>query len=260
MESMSNYVERGVLNTLKGTAFSAPSKKYLALFLSNPTETGTGGIEVNYEGYLRVELAEWTIPAVDTDATRIVIKNVTEARFASSPIALGDILYAAIFDSQERGSGNMLFYGMLEEALKIAEGGVPTISENMFKIYLKGSFSDVFKKEILGILNGNAISSKSPYLSIFNGDNEITSTSYSRAQVEFGNVTEASNGTAILKNSSIIEFPESTEAWTTGTKWVLMNGPSGNNMLLSATPSSLIYTSKLTKHVFDPENFSVEIN
>ena len=51
-----DYLEKGVLNTLLGVTFPAPSKCYLALYLSDPGESGTAGTEVSYPGYQRMEV------------------------------------------------------------------------------------------------------------------------------------------------------------------------------------------------------------
>ena len=50
---LTNYAERAFLNTFLGIAWPAPIKIYVGLFLSNPTDTGTSGVEISYTGYQR---------------------------------------------------------------------------------------------------------------------------------------------------------------------------------------------------------------
>ena len=46
MSELSDYLENAVLNlTLNGTAFTAISTPYLALFTADPTDAGTGAME-----------------------------------------------------------------------------------------------------------------------------------------------------------------------------------------------------------------------
>ena len=58
-----DYFETMMLNTLRGTNATAPTKVYMGLFLSNPGETGAGGTEVSYSGYQRQEVS-FSSPAV----------------------------------------------------------------------------------------------------------------------------------------------------------------------------------------------------
>ena len=51
-----HYFERKVLGVFSGTAFTSPSKLYVGLYLSNPTDTGIAGTEVNYLEYARQEV------------------------------------------------------------------------------------------------------------------------------------------------------------------------------------------------------------
>ena len=46
-----DYLENGVLNTLRGITFPAPAKVYLALYISDPGESGASGVEAAYTGY-----------------------------------------------------------------------------------------------------------------------------------------------------------------------------------------------------------------
>ena len=49
----SNYFENQVLNLMRNQPASGYSQLYLALFLSNPGDTGTEGTEISYSAYAR---------------------------------------------------------------------------------------------------------------------------------------------------------------------------------------------------------------
>ena len=76
---MTNYMETEVLNLFRGISITAPQKVYMALFLSNPGESGTG-TEANYTGYSRVEVS-FSTPAVMSGG--IGIQNAEDIKFAS---------------------------------------------------------------------------------------------------------------------------------------------------------------------------------
>ena len=56
MSAMTNYMETKMLNAMRGTAAAAPASIWVGMFLSGPGESGTGGTEVSYEGYVRQQL------------------------------------------------------------------------------------------------------------------------------------------------------------------------------------------------------------
>ena len=58
-----NYFENLMLNVTRQQNISAPATMYLALYQSNPSDTGTGGTEVSYSGYARQAIT-FSAPAV----------------------------------------------------------------------------------------------------------------------------------------------------------------------------------------------------
>ena len=96
-----DHLEKGVLNTLLGVTFPAPSKCYLALYLSDPGESGTAGTEVSYPGYQRMEI-QFSPPA---DASGgLGIQNLTDIIFTTPSAAVGTVTYIGVLDSPDRKS------------------------------------------------------------------------------------------------------------------------------------------------------------
>ena len=62
-----NYFENLMLNVARQQNISAPATVYLALYQSNPSDTGTGGTEVSYTGYARQAIT-FSAPAVSGDS------------------------------------------------------------------------------------------------------------------------------------------------------------------------------------------------
>lgn len=120
---MSDYLENAILNlTLKGTAWTAPSAWYVALFTSDPTDAKTG-TEVSGGGYARQAITFSTATVGST-------VNSADILFPVATAAWGTITYFAIFDAAT--NGNMLYSGAMtnsktiaaQDQLKIAAGDI----------------------------------------------------------------------------------------------------------------------------------------
>jgi hypothetical protein len=104
---MSNYLEGKVMDyVLKGTAFSAPAGRYLALFTSDPGEAG-GGVEVSGGAYARQPIAFNAFSAGSS-------VNTSDVTFPVATASWGNITHAAIYDAVT--AGNLLFSGALGTA------------------------------------------------------------------------------------------------------------------------------------------------
>jgi hypothetical protein len=124
--SFSNYLENKVLLHVFGaTAYTAPATLYIALFTSNPGETG-GGTEVSGSPYAR-QTATFTVAAN-------LASNTAAVEFPTAAASWGTITYAAVFDAST--AGNMLAYGALTTAKTIDTGDVFRIPAGDFDITL----------------------------------------------------------------------------------------------------------------------------
>lgn len=124
--SFSNYLENKVLLHVFGaTAYTAPSTLYVALFTSDPGETGSG-TEVSGGSYAR-QTATFTV--TDNQAS-----NTAAVEFPTATGSWGTITYAAVYDASS--GGNLLAYGALTTSKTIASGDVLRIPAGDFDINL----------------------------------------------------------------------------------------------------------------------------
>ena len=124
MSEMSNYLEQALINvTLRGTAFTAPTTIYVALFTSDPTDAGTG-TQVSGGSYARTAVTF----AAPSDG--ISLSNA-DCTFPQATASWGTVSHIGLFDALT--SGNMLYYTPLDVSKTIDTGDI-------FKI-LSGSLS-----------------------------------------------------------------------------------------------------------------------
>ena len=124
--SFSNYLENKVLLHVFGaTAYTAPSTLYVALFTSDPGETGSG-TEVSGGSYAR-QTATFTV-------TGNQASNTTAVEFPTATGSWGTITYAAVYDAVS--GGNLLASGALTTSKTIASGDVLRIPAGDFDINL----------------------------------------------------------------------------------------------------------------------------
>lgn len=124
--SFSNYLENKVLLHVFGaTAYTAPSTLYVALFTSDPGETGSG-TEVSGGSYARQTIA-FTV-------TGNQASNTSAVEFPTATASWGTVTYAAVYDALS--GGNLLAYGALTTSKTIASGDVLRIPAGDFDINL----------------------------------------------------------------------------------------------------------------------------
>lgn len=124
--SFSNYLENKVLLHVFGaTAYTAPTTLYVALFTSNPGETGAG-TEVSGGSYAR--------QTITFTVTGAQAANTAAVEFPTASASWGTITYAAIYDAST--GGNMLDYGALTTSKTIASGDVLRIPASSYTIDL----------------------------------------------------------------------------------------------------------------------------
>ena len=210
-----NYFETAILNVMKGITLTAPSKVYVGLYISNPTETGAAGTEVSYSGYTRKQIT-FSEPAPESGG--IGIKNDGQITFPTSLINAGTVTYIGIHDSLV--AGNMLAYGKLTEELVIGENEAPVLLPQEIVYYLTGNMSTSFKTKVLNVLRGQSISGVSPYFALFNGNPdsggaELSGDNYARVALTFSNPSEAESGQMEIMNTNASNFNRPTTDWGT---------------------------------------------
>jgi len=114
VSAFSNYLENKVLlHVFGGTAYTAPTTLYLALYTVAPSDTG-GGTEVSGTAYARQTIA-FTV----TDDTA---SNTSAVEFPTAGSTWGTVVAVGIFDNLT--SGNLLAHGALTASKAIASGDV----------------------------------------------------------------------------------------------------------------------------------------
>ena len=205
-----DYLENGVLNALRGVAFAAPSRCYLALFLNAPGESGTVGTEVSYTGYQRMAV-EFSAPA---DANGGVgVQNLADITFPTPPAAAGTITHIGVMDSLV--GGNMLARNELVEPLSIGAEEPPVILAGDALFYLAGDLSRAWKVKVLNLFWGQSLQGVTPYYSLWNGDPEasgveLSGDNYQRAALGFAAPVEQPSGQVTARNASAASFPRPT--------------------------------------------------
>ena len=112
--SFSNYLETKVLDhVFGGTAYTAPSTLYLALFTTDSSESATG-TEVSGGGYARQ-----TVTFTTSGATT---SNDADVEFPTATASYGTVVAVAVMDALT--GGNMLAYAGLSTDKTIESGDV----------------------------------------------------------------------------------------------------------------------------------------
>ena len=127
MAEMSNYLENALINeTLRGTAFTAISTPYIALFTSDPTDAGTG-TEVSGGSYAR-QAATFGAPSNGASVT------TADVTFPTCTSAWGTVGWIGIYDALT--TGNLLYHSPLDVSKTIATGDIFKISTGNLSVTL----------------------------------------------------------------------------------------------------------------------------
>lgn len=134
--NMSNYLADKLLNqAFRNTAYTPPTKVYLALYTSNPTAADTGQ-EVSGGGYTRKEVAlgsptseNYTIyddkTGQQVTVSKRTIKNSVDIIMPTASADWGQVTHLGIRDAAT--GGNLLYFGALETPRSI-------LTNDIFKV------------------------------------------------------------------------------------------------------------------------------
>lgn len=208
-----NYYEKLILDALRGTTAQAPQTLYMALYLNNPGETGTGGVEVSYSGYARQPVT-FSAPAPMNGG--IGLQNVADITFPKSGVSLGAVSHVGVLDSQT--GGNMLLYGEFAESITVDADEAPVIIAGEAQWWITGGMSVAYKTKVLNFLRRQSLLGVGTFLALFNGDPEdggaeLTGDNYARITVPFAAPTEHTGGQMQITNSTLVTSARATSAW-----------------------------------------------
>lgn len=227
-----NHFEKEFLNTMRGISLTAPAKLYVAFFISNPGESGSG-TEIVYEGYERKEIT-FSVPAYDNEIKAICIKNDKEITFPTSPTDAGTVTHIGIMDSKASGTGNMWAYAQAREDLIVSADEAPVLVAGELIYYTTGTLSESYQTKLLNVFRGQSISGFTAYMALFNGNPdsggaELSGDNYARVKLTFTAPKEAESGQMIIQNESEAKFNRPSTAWGTWNYTALYDASSGGN-------------------------------
>lgn len=225
----SNYYENLVLNLMRGQSIAAPGTLYLALFLSNPGDTGSEGTEISYTGYARQPI---TFSAPAASGSGLMIQNTSLISFAEATSSAGTVTYVGVFDSLT--GGNMWLYAPLDIGLVVQNGVSPVFRAGNIKFILSGQFSTYYRTQILNVLRGTNCVGFAPYLALCNGDPtgsgaEFSGGDYERIAVTMGAPSQQASGAASSVNISDAMSNVSTANWGSLTHVALYDAETGGS-------------------------------
>ena len=118
MAGFSDYLEDKVLNhVFGGTAYTAPSTLYVALYTAAPSDTG-GGTEVSGGSYARKSMPDMTVSGTSpTTAT-----NGAAVEFVTATGSWGTVSHVGVFDALT--SGNLLGWAAITASKTDSSGDV----------------------------------------------------------------------------------------------------------------------------------------
>ena len=124
--SFSDYLETKVLDhVFAGTAYTAPTTLYVALFTAAPSDSG-GGTEVSGGAYARQTIAFTT--SGDTTSNNAAVE------FPTATANYGTVTHVGIYDASS--AGNLMAWAALTSSKTIETGDVFRIPANDLDITL----------------------------------------------------------------------------------------------------------------------------
>lgn len=229
----SNYFENAMINLMRGQSISAPATLYLALFLSNPGDTGADGTEVSYTGYARQPI---TFSAPTASGSGLMMQNTSLINFDESATSAGTVTYVAVFDSLT--GGNMYLYGQLDIGLVIQTGVSPVFRAGSIKWIWSGNLTTYYRTQVMNVLRGTNCVGFSPYVALCNGDpassgSEFSGGDYARIPVTMSAPAQQQSGTAMSQNIADALSNISTSNWGTLTYVVIYDSETGGSAFAS---------------------------
>lgn len=215
-----DYFEKAILNLMNGVAidpntWNNGAKVFLALFMSNPGDTGLEGYEVQYDGYHRQEITFSQPTSADTG---LAMENLYQISFTECAINVGTVTHIAVMDSIS--GGNMLLYGQLDSPLNVQSGITPIFRSGSIKFIFSGNLSNYYRTAIMNTLRGQIVSGFTPYMGLCNGNpegsgSEFSGYGYRRVQCSMSSPAEQPNGTTMVSNVNEVITDEATGNWGT---------------------------------------------
>lgn len=260
MSAMTNYFETTIMNTMRGMTAAAPATVYVALFLSDPTESGIAGTEADYSGYVRQPI-NLTTPV--TSGTTVSSKNDAQITFQTPQSNVGTVTHAAICDAQ-RG-GNVLVYKQLDNPIVMTSETSPRFAAGDIVLTMSGgNLDETFKAKVLNYLRGQNVDGFSPYLALYNGNpagggTELAGVGYARLPLVFEAPAEQTNGQTRSTNSNTAQS-EAAQGWGSWAYGVIMDAASGGNRVWTSQNQTTYSMTNGARVYIDAHAISIALN
>jgi hypothetical protein len=257
MGSLTDVAENALLNHICSTAYTASATLFVALCLSDPTDTATTlvGVEIpNANLYARTAI---TFSAA---ASRQVIQS-GPVTFPQANGAWGTVTHWAIVTSGTYNSGTTLASGLFTGSFSPVNGNTPTIPTTEIKVQFNASsgagFSDYAVHNWLNLMFRNvAFPKPATYVGLSTGTaltdtvvavsglTEVSGTSYARVLVNItGGASPAWSTVAAgaVNNVQAINFPSpGAGGWTQITSMFLADSASGAGAVLAFDAANVL--------------------
>ncbi len=241
--SISNWLELELLDhVLKVGAYTVPSNIYIALFVGDPTDAGTGGAEVSGGSYARVVMNSWD--AASSRAT----ENTNQINYTEATASWGTVTHFAIYDAIT--GGNFLAHGDLTSSKAIGTGdNVYFVVGDIDIVFSAGAICDNLANKLLDhVFKTTSYTVETNlYIALFTtsptdggtSGTEVSGGSYARKAHNTWDT--ASSGAT--ENTGVITFATATASWGTVTHWLMLNhlsnaASSSNTLIWGALDNS----------------------
>jgi len=258
--NMTDYYETAMINTLRNITAPAPASVYLALYLSDPTETGAGGTEVSYTGYARRPV---TFSAPETEGVNVRIRNLAEIIFTTPGGSAGTVTHAGLMNAAT--GGNMLVYAPLINPIPMTAEVSPRFAAGNIQLSINGGNMDpAFKARVLNYLRGTTISGFDPFLALFDGDptaggTELGGAGYARLPVAFDVPAEQVSGQMQAQNHNSAESAAAVN-WGSWAFGVIMDAAAGGGRVWYRQNLAAYVMNNNAKAYIRPGDIVVAVN
>ena len=132
MAALSDTLEQALLNhVFRNTAYTSPTTVYLALFTTDPTDTGTGS-ELADSGYARQTV---TFSAPVASAGGHAVSNAATVEFPAIVDGQVTVSHFAVYDAAT--AGTLLAHGSFTSSRTLSIDDIPTVAAGAVTITMK---------------------------------------------------------------------------------------------------------------------------
>ncbi|MCL2853656.1 MAG: hypothetical protein FWE20_11640 [Defluviitaleaceae bacterium] len=258
-----HHYESMLLNTFRGVAAVGVNNLFVGLYLTSPTNSGKGGIEINYTGYVRQPI-QFIAPYAEGE--RVGVRNADSLLWNVSQTDVGEAKYIGISDSPIPGSGNMLLYGELTIPLEIRANQQPSVSQGSIRYFMLGDHTREYKTRALNVLRGQTFSGFQSHMALFNGDPqdggvELSGEAYARVTVSFSPPSVQIGDHSQIFSTETVEFPEPLAEWGSWVYSGIMESATGGlPMVALARPEGPDFLHRGYQPVFNAGSVSVALD